>query len=64
VKATDPVGRRPVTFAVKVTLEPGLDGLAELESVTLLVALLTVCDIGALLEAAFDPLPPYAATML
>ena len=49
-KLTLPVGALPLTVAVNVTLAPTTDGLAELESVVLLVALLTVCVSAALAE--------------
>ena len=43
VNPTVPLGALPVTVAVSVTLTPNVDGLSELASVVLLVALLTVC---------------------
>src|SRR5438046_170749 len=57
VKATVPVGAAPATVAVNVTLAPTIDGLPELDSVVLLVALLTLfttCDNVVLV----DPLLP------
>ena len=51
VKATVPVGALPVTLAVKVTRVPTVDGLSELASVVVLVALLLItCDRGVLAE--------------
>ncbi len=50
VKLTLPVGAKPVTVAVKVTLAPASDGLAELDSVAALVALLTTCEKVVLVE--------------
>ena len=41
-KLTVPVGAVPLTVAVKVTLAPGADGLAELATPVVLAALLTV----------------------
>ena len=38
LKLTDPVGLVPVTVAVKVTLAPAVEGLAELASVVVLAA--------------------------
>ena len=49
VKATLPVGAAPVTVAVKVTLAPTSDGLAELANAAVLGALFTVC-VSVLLE--------------
>jgi hypothetical protein len=67
LKLTLPVGATPVVVAVKVTLAPAVDGLAELVSVVFVAvgALeLTTCDSVALADAALVALPLYAATML
>jgi len=58
VKLTLPVGLKPVTDAVKVTGEANGAGLAELERVVVLAALLTTCDSVALVDAAFVTSPP------
>ena len=58
VNATVPVGVVPVTVAVNVTDAPTADGFAELASPVVEVALLTVCDSGALVDAALPALPP------
>ena len=50
VKLTAPVGLKPLIDAVKVTLIPGATGLLELDSVVLLVALLTTCERAALVD--------------
>ena len=52
VKPTLPVGALPVTVAVKVTLAPTVEGVKEVASAVLLVALLTACDSVALVEPA------------
>ena len=64
VKLTLPVGLKPVTNAVKVTLVPVDDGLAELDSVVLLVALFMLCVIVLLVEPLLLASPPYTALML
>src|SRR6266566_5310011 len=61
VKLTLPVGLAPVTEAVKVTLAPASDGLAELASVVVLVALLTTCAKVVLVEPLLVASPLYAA---
>jgi len=58
------VGLKPVTEAVKVTFAPVTDGLAELDSVAVLVALLTTCEKFVLVEALFVASPLYTALML
>jgi len=58
VKLTLPVGLKPVTEAVNVTLAPRADGLAELDNAVLLVALLTTCDSALLVEVLFVVSPP------
>ena len=58
VNATVPVGAVPVTVAVKVTLVPTTDGLAELASAVPLVAGLTTCARVVLVEALLLPSPP------
>src|SRR5258706_3724138 len=63
VKLTLPVGARPVTDAVNVTLAPESDGFAELATVVA-VAVLTTCDSVALVETALVASPLYVATML
>jgi len=62
--ATVPVGAVPVTVAVKVTLTPALDGLAELVRPVVEAALFTTCESAALVDAALPASPAYAATML
>ena len=57
VKATLPVGAVPVTVAVKATLVPTTDGLAELATVVPLAAGLTTCANGALVDALLPPSP-------
>ena len=51
VKATLPVGALPLTVAVNVTPAPTTDGLAELATAAVLVALFTVCASVLLVEA-------------
>ena len=58
LKATVPVGALPVTLAVKVTLTPTLDGLSELDTAVVLVALFTVWVSVLLVEPALAPSPP------
>src|SRR5271169_5881534 len=59
VKPTLPVGALPVTDAVKVTVIPTVDGLAELARLVVLAVLLllTTCDSGALVEPVLAPSP-------
>jgi hypothetical protein len=57
LNATLPVGAVPVTVAVKVTLAPTTDGLAELATTAVPVDLLTVCASVLLVEALL-PLSP------
>lgn len=57
LKLTLPVGARPVTEAVNVTLAPATEGFAELASVVV-VADLTTCDKTLLLDARLLALPP------
>ena len=57
VKLTVPLGVKPVTEAVNVTLAPAIEGLAELASEADAEAWLTVWVIAALVEAAFDASP-------
>jgi hypothetical protein len=64
LKFTVPVGALPLTVAVKVTLAPATDGLAELDSVAALVALLTTCEKFVLVEPLFVASPLYTALML
>jgi len=49
---------------VKVTLTPATDGLAELDSAVVLVALLTTCDKVVLVEPLLVASPLYTALML
>ena len=63
VKATVPVGALPVTVAVKVTLVPTIDGLAELAT-PVVVVVLTTCASTALPEPLLLASPPYVATIL
>ena len=58
VKLTLPVGAKPLTVAVKVTPAPTVEGLSELASAVLLVALLTTCDSVALVEPLLFASPP------
>ena len=58
VNATLPVGAVPVTVAVKVTLLPTTDGLAELANAAALVALFTVCVSALLAEPLLPASPP------
>ena len=58
VNVTLPVGALPVTVAVKVTDAASAAGLAELEMVVVLAALLTTCDSAALVEAVLLASPP------
>ena len=64
VKLTLPVGLNPVTEAVKVTLAPSPEGLAELDNAVLLVALFTVWVSVLLVEPLLLASPPYTALML
>jgi hypothetical protein len=64
LKFTVPVGDTPVTVAVKVTLTPTVDGVSEVTTLVVLIALLIVCESAELFEAVFAASPPYAATML
>jgi hypothetical protein len=67
VKLTVPIGALPVTLAVKITIVPRADGLAELASVVVVgngPAEFTICDKLALLDAVLPTSPPYDATML
>src|SRR6266702_2875020 len=64
VKLMVPVGLKPVTEAVKVTLAPALDGLAELDTVVVLAALFTVCVSVLLVEVLLLASPAYTALML
>ena len=57
-KFTLPVGALPFTVAVRVTLAPAVDGLRELASVVVLLALLTTCERVALVDAALLASPP------
>jgi hypothetical protein len=59
-----PVGAMPTTVAVKVTLVPNVDGFFELETAVVLVALLTTCESGLLLDGLLPAPPLYAATRL
>jgi hypothetical protein len=58
VKFTLPVGLKPVTEAVNVTLTPALDGLAELETAVVLLALFTVWVSVLLVEPLLALSPP------
>ena len=64
VKLTLPVGLDPVTDAVKVTLAPTTEGLAELDSAVVLVGLLTTCEKFVLVEPLLVASPLYTALML
>ena len=57
LNATVPVGAMPVTVAVKVTLPPTIDGLAELATAAPLTAGLTTCANVALVEPLLLPSP-------
>ena len=50
LNTTVPVGAVPVTVAVKVTLAPATDGLAELATAVPLPAALTTCANAGLVE--------------
>ena len=63
VKLTVPVGDKPVTVAVKVTLDPTVDGLPELDTVVD-VADFTACVSVGLVEPTLLESPAYTATML
>ena len=56
-KFTVPVGAAPLTVAVKVTLVPKVDGVNEVASPVVLVALFTTCESWALLDAALAASP-------
>ena len=58
VKPTLPVGALPVTVAVKVTLAPSTEGLAELASPVVVVAVLTTWARAVLVEPALAASPP------
>ena len=65
VNATFPVGAVPVTVAVKVTLAPAVDGVPEVASAVVLIALLITCvRAGELDEPALLASPLYVATRL
>ncbi len=57
VKLTVPVGLLPVTVAVNVTIDPTIEGLAELESEVEAVALFTTCESVALVDEVLLPSP-------
>ena len=57
VKFNVPIGLLPVTVAVNVTLAPTVDGLAELASVVVLAAVLTICDSVALVDVLLEASP-------
>ena len=57
VKLTEPVGLLPVTVAVKVTVDPAVDGLTELASAVDVETLLTVCVSVPLIEAVLVASP-------
>jgi hypothetical protein len=63
VKVTLPVGLLPVTVAVNATLDPTIDGLAELASEVVPAAGFTVCESALLVEGALLPSPAYAAAI-
>jgi len=52
LKLTVPLGKLPLTVAVKVTVAPAVDGFAELVSVVVVAAGLTTCASGELVEVA------------
>ena len=56
LKLTLPVGARPVTEAVNVTLAPNVDGVPELAR-TLEDVALTTCESPALVDARLPALP-------
>ncbi len=58
VKPTLPVGAAPLTVAVKVTLVPTIEGLAELASEVPLDAVSIVCASVLLVEPALPLSPP------
>jgi len=57
MKLTLPVGALPLTVAVKVTMEPCIDGVCDVATPVVLVVLLTVCDSVALIDAALVASP-------
>jgi hypothetical protein len=57
LKLTVPEGAAPVTVAVKVTLEPKIDGVPEVTTPVVLIALLIVCESALLFEALFPASP-------
>ncbi len=63
VKFTAPVGALPLTVAVKVTLAPTIEGLAELAMPVAVPDVLTTCDSATLLDAVLPASPEYPATM-
>jgi len=64
LKVIVPVGATPLTVAVKVTLEPTIDGVNDVTRVVVVTTLLIVCVSVELVTAVFDASPPYAAPML
>jgi hypothetical protein len=59
-----PVGALPLIVAVKVTLCPSTEGLAELDNVVLVAVPLTVCVSAALVEALLTESPLYVPDTL
>jgi hypothetical protein len=57
VKFTAPVGALPLTVAVKLTLAPMIEGLAELATPVAVPDVLTVCDRTLLLDALLPASP-------
>lgn len=58
LKLTVPVGKVPLTVAVKVTLVPTVEGVNEVAMPVVLPAPFTVCDNAVLPEGRFAPSPP------
>jgi len=63
LNVTVPVGATPLTVAVKVTLEPTIDGVCEVTTPVVVTALLIVCVSVELVTPVFDASPPYEAAM-
>src|SRR5271167_513435 len=55
VKATLPVGALPATVAVKVTLAPTVDGLAELVSIAVVATRLLAVSVTASMKVVLSP---------
>jgi hypothetical protein len=58
LKLTVPVGALPLTVAVKVTVAPTAGCASEVTMAVVLLALLTVCESGALVDPPLAVSPP------